>query len=91
MSALPATTESKSNLMAEPIYEGIADSTIKAEPDYVGINMNTGPNYEGVTGDFNAEIEPEYEPVTGYKRQDISPIYANTSTVVKPPHYGNSN
>ena len=77
--------------MPEPIYEGIPASTIKAEPDYVGINVNTEPNYEGVTDDFNLETEPEYiyEPVTGYKRQDAdSAIYVNT--VVKPSQYANS-
>lgn len=75
--------------MSEPIYEGVGPSTIKAESDYVGMNMNTEPNYEGVAAEL--ELDPEYEPVTGYKRQDPvppSPIYANTLT--KPSHYANS-
>ena len=79
---MSATTESKSNLMSEPVYEGIGASTIKPEPDYVG--MSAEPNYVGITA---LEQDPEYEPVTGYTRQEVrppSPIYANTLAKTEP-------
>ena len=76
LSALPT---SKSNLMSEPIYEGI---TATSESQYVGVNMNTEPNYESMAANLNmAELDPEYEAVTGNIPQ--SPIYVNT--IVKPP------
>ena len=71
-----ASTESRSNLMAEPDYVA-CESGLR----YKGAsNVNDEPQYEGITT-FTVNQEPEYEAVSNYKRPGAishSPIYANT-------------
>ena len=82
---MPRTEDSKSDLMCEPVYEGI--TTYKSEPDYVCVtpgNLNTKPEYKGAT--VNPEQEPEYEAVSAYRRQeDIPPCPIYVNSLARPP------